>query len=117
MARYLLSQLFQAALVVLFVTLVVAIMLRFSGDPAVAQFQGASAPTAAQLRDIRQAMGLDRPFLVQYGSVLGGLATGDLGTSFRGSTQVSSLIVQAMPPTLLLAFCALLISIVISLPL
>jgi peptide/nickel transport system permease protein len=117
MTRYLLSQLLQAALVVIFVTLVVAIMLRFSGDPAVAQFQGASAPTAEQLRDIRQAMGLDKPFPVQYGSFLLGVLTGDLGTSFRGSTPVSSLIVQAMPPTLLLAFCSLLISIVISLPL
>ncbi|WP_019588523.1 ABC transporter permease [Deinococcus apachensis] len=117
MARYLVSQLLQAVLVVIFVTLVVAIMLRFSGDPAVAQFQGASAPTAEQLKDIRQALGLDQPFIVQYGRFLGGLVTGNLGTSFRGDTPVRALIWQAMPPTLLLALCSLLISILISLPL
>ncbi|MFC4456229.1 ABC transporter permease [Deinococcus sonorensis] len=117
MARYLVSQLLQALLVIVFVTLVVAIMLRFSGDPAVAQFQGASAPTTEQLRDIRKALGLDQPFLVQYGHFLGGIVTGNFGTSFRGSTPVRSLIAQAMPPTLLLAFCSLVISLAISLPL
>ncbi len=117
MARYLISQLLQAVLVVVFVTLVVAVMLRFSGDPAVAQFQGASAPTAEQLRDIRRALGLDQPFLVQYGHFLGGVLTGNFGTSFRGAVPVGALIRQALPPTLLLALCSLLICLAISLPL
>ena len=117
MARYLASQFLQAVLVIIFVTLVVAIMLRFSGDPAVAQFQGASAPTAEQLREIRQAMGLDQPFALQYAHFLGGVLTGDLGTSFRGSRPVGALIRQALPPTALLAVCSLLISLIIALPL
>ncbi len=117
MARYLVSQLLQAVLVIVFVTLVVAIMLRFSGDPAVAQFQGASAPTTEQLREIRRAMGLDRPFIVQYANFLGGVVTGDFGTSFRGGTSVGLLIRQALPPTVILAVCSLLISVVIALPL
>ena len=117
MARYLVSQLLQAVLVVIFVTLVVAVMLRFSGDPAVAQFQGASAPTAEQLQQIRKALGLDQPFSVQYLHFLGGVVTGNFGTSFRGSTPVGSLIWEALPPTLLLAVCSLLISMLISLPL
>lgn len=117
MARYLVSQLLQATLVVVFVTLVVAVMLRFSGDPAVAQFQGASAPTAEQLREIRQALGLNQPFALQYAHFLGGVFTGQLGTSFRGGTPVGQLIGQAMPPTVLLAVCSLAISLIISLPL
>ncbi|ULH17054.1 ABC transporter permease (plasmid) [Deinococcus sp. KNUC1210] len=117
MARYLAAQVFQAILVVLFVTLVVAVMLRFSGDPAVAQFQGASAPTAEQLQQIRQALGLDQPVWLQYLHFLGGILRGDFGTSFRGGTPVGSLITHALPPTLLLAFCSLLLSLVISLPL
>ena len=117
MARYLVSQLLQAVLVIIFVTLVVAVMLRFSGDPAVAQFQGASAPTAEQLREIRKALGLDQPFALQYARFLGGVVTGDFGTSFRGNIPVGSLIRQAMPPTALLAICSLLISLIIALPL
>ncbi len=117
MLRYLAAQVFQAVLVVLFVTLVVAVMLRFSGDPAVAQFQGASAPTAEQLQQIRRAMGLDQPVGVQYLHFLGGVLRGDFGTSFRGGTSVGSLIRQALPPTLLLALCSLLLSLALSLPL
>ena len=117
MARYLVSQFFQAVLVIIFVTLVVAVMLRFSGDPAVAQFQGASAPTAEQLSQIRQALGLDQPFGVQYLHFLGGVVTGDFGTSFRGGRPVGALIRQALPPTALLAVCSLLISVVLALPL
>ncbi|MGY2893860.1 ABC transporter permease [Deinococcus sp. UYEF24] len=117
MLRYLAAQVFQAVLVVIFVTLVVAVMLRFSGDPAVAQFQGASAPTTEQLQQIRKAMGLDQPVGVQYLHFLGGVLRGDFGTSFRGGTPVGSLIRQALPPTLLLAFCSLLLSLALSLPL
>jgi len=115
--RYLAAQLFQAVLVVLFVTLVVAVMLRFSGDPAVAQFQGASAPTAEQLQQIRTALGLDQPVWLQYLHFLGGVLRGDFGTSFRGGTSVGSLIRQALPPTVLLALCSLLLSLALSLPL
>lgn len=117
MLRYLAAQLFQAVLVVLFVTLVVAVMLRFSGDPAVAQFQGASAPTAEQLQQIRTALGLDQPVWLQYLHFLGGVLRGDFGTSFRGGTSVGSLIRQALPPTVLLALCSLLLSLALSLPL
>ena len=117
MLRYLTAQLFQAVLVVLFVTLVVAVMLRFSGDPAVAQFQGASAPTAEQLQQIRTALGLDQPVWLQYLHFLGGVLRGDFGTSFRGGTSVGSLIRQALPPTVLLALCSLLLSLALSLPL
>ena len=117
MLRYLAAQLFQAVLVVLFVTLVVAVMLRYSGDPAVAQFQGASAPTAEQLQQIRTALGLDQPVWLQYLHFLGGVLRGDFGTSFRGGTSVGSLIRQALPPTVLLALCSLLLSLVLSLPL
>jgi peptide/nickel transport system permease protein len=115
--RYLAAQVFQAVLVVIFVTLVVAVMLRFSGDPAVAQFQGASAPTTEQLQQIRKAMGLDQPVGIQYLHFLGGVLHGEFGTSFRGGTSVGSLIRQALPPTLLLAFCSLLLSLALSLPL
>ena len=117
MLRYLAAQLFQAVLVVIFVTLVVAVMLRFSGDPAVAQFQGASAPTAEQLQQIRTALGLDQPVWLQYLHFLGGVLRGDFGTSFRGGTSVGSLIRQALPPTVLLALCSLLLSLALSLPL
>ncbi len=99
------------------VTAFVAFTIRLSGDPAVTLFQGASAPSAEELARIRHALGLDRPFLVQYLDFLKGLFTGDLGRSFRSDQPVSALIAQRMPATLLLASVALLLSLLFSIPL
>lgn len=117
MAKYALSRLLQALFVLVVVTLIVAFTVRLSGDPAVALFQGASAPTKEDLERIRHALGLDRPFIVQYLDFLGGFFTGNLGTSFRGSQPVSQLIAERLPATLLLAVCSMGVSLLLSLPL
>jgi len=115
--RYVISRILQAVLVMIAVTAFVAFTIRLSGDPAVTLFQGASAPSAEELARIRHALGLDRPFLVQYLDFLKGLFTGDLGRSFRSDQPVSALIAQRMPATLLLASVALLLSLFFSIPL
>ncbi len=117
MFRYVISRILQAVLVMIAVTAFVAFTIRLSGDPAVTLFQGASAPSAEELARIRHALGLDRPFLVQYLDFLKGLFTGDLGRSFRSDQPVSALIAQRMPATLLLASVALLLSLFFSIPL
>jgi peptide/nickel transport system permease protein len=117
MTKYAISRLLQALLVVVLVTLIVAYTVRLSGDPAVALFQGASAPTKEDLERIRSALGLDRPFLVQYLDFLGGFFTGDLGTSFRSGQPVAQLIAERLPATLLLAVCSMAISLLLSFPL
>ncbi len=117
MAKYAFSRLLQAIFVLVVVTLIVAFTVRLSGDPAVALFQGASAPTKEDLEHIRHALGLDRPFIVQYLEFLSGFFTGNLGTSFRGSQPVSQLIAERLPATLLLAVCSMAVSLLLSLPL
>ena len=47
----------------------------------------------------REAVGLDRPLLEQYGDFVLGLARGDLGTSFNGGAVVD-IIREALPVTL-----------------
>ena len=54
MLVYTLQRLGQTVFVLLGITLFVAFTVRLSGDPAVALFQGASAPTQAQLEQIRR---------------------------------------------------------------
>jgi peptide/nickel transport system permease protein len=116
MAGFILKRLLQAVFVVLAVTLIVSFAIRLSGDPAV-MLAGGSNITEKDLQNIRQALGLERPFYVQYLSFLQGLLVGDFGRSFMGGTPVSRLIAQSLPATLLLAFVSLLASIVISVPL
>lgn len=117
MLRYTVLRLGQAIFVMLVVTLLVAFAVRLSGDPVVALFQGASAPNKTDLERIRKALGVDRPFVVQYLEFVGGLMTGNLGKSFRNDQPVSALISEKVPGTLVLAASSLIFSIVISVPL
>src|SRR4051794_32518935 len=98
MAGFILKRLLQAVFVVLAVTLIVSFAIRLSGDPAV-MLAGGSNITEKDLQNIRQALGLERPFYVQYLSFLQGLLVGDFGRSFMGGTPVSRLIAQSLPAT------------------
>jgi peptide/nickel transport system permease protein len=63
-----------------------------------------------------QRAGLDRPLLEQYFSWLGSALTGDLGVSFRSGRPVSAVVLERLPATITLAFGALLVALVISIP-
>lgn len=116
MAGFILKRLLQAIFVVLAVTLIVSFAIRLSGDPALMLVSGGNV-TEKDLQNIRQALGLERPFYVQYLSFLKGLLVGDFGRSFMGGTPVAKLIGQALPATFLLAFVSLIGSIILSIPL
>ena len=62
-------------------------------------------------------MGLDRPFLVQYGSWLGKAARGDLGISFTYNAPVTEVIAKNMWPTIYMTIISLSVSILLSVPL
>ncbi len=117
MSGFLIKRLLQAIFVVLVVTLFVAYAVRLSGDPALMLAQGAGSVTEEDLRNIREALGLERPFAVQYFEFLRGAVVGDLGKSFMGGTPVSRLIADALPATLALALVSLFLSVLVSVPL
>src|SRR6202012_5304022 len=85
------------------------------GDPA-AVIAGDQASPAAVER-IRQNLGLDRPFLVQFGSWVWRLLHFDLGTSIFTNLPVASMIRQRIEPTLWLMSLRLVLTIVIAVPL
>lgn len=117
MAGFLFKRLLQAAFVVVLVTLIVAFAVRLTGDPAMMIASGATNITEADLARIREGLGLNEPFLTQYLKTLSGLFTWDFGRSFMGGTPVATLIGNALPATLALAFTAMAVSIVLSIPL
>ena len=117
MGRFLLRRIGLAVFVVLVVTLLVAWAIRLSGDPSVMLAEGAGSITEQDLRNIRAALGLDRPFWAQYAGFVGGMLTGDMGRSFMGGIPVARMIRQALPLTLLLATLSLAASLLISVPL
>ncbi|KQY13710.1 ABC transporter permease [Rhizobium sp. Root482] len=117
MTGFLIKRLLQAIFVVIAITLIVSSAIRLTGDPAMMMFQGGGSMTEDDLARIRAALGTDKPFIVQYLAFLKGLVTLDFGRSFVGGTQVSTLIGNALPATLLLAFISMAVSIVLSIPL
>jgi peptide/nickel transport system permease protein len=71
----------------------------------------------AERLQVTQALGLDKPLIVQYWHFLANALQGDLGTSFVYNQPSISVIMQRLPATLELAFCALVLAIVIGIPL
>jgi peptide/nickel transport system permease protein len=117
MALFLIKRFLQALFVVFAVTLLVAWAVRLSGDPAIMLTGGAGSVTEQDLVNIRNALGLNRPFHEQYLGFLFGLLHGDLGNSFVGGTPVTQLVAKALPATLMLAAAAIFVSITLAVPL
>ena len=66
---------------------------------------------------MQQEMGLDQPFLVQYGTWLERFVRGDMGKSYITDIPVATSFWQALPYTLRMAGAAIMLTLVISLPL
>src|SRR3984893_14031339 len=79
------------------------------GDPAAVIAGDQASP--ADVERIRQSLGLDRPFLVQFGTGLCGILHGDLVTSIFPNLPVASLIAQRIEPTLSLMAITLVLTI------
>ena len=77
-------------------------------------------PEDASQEDIEQltiALGLDQPFIVQYGKYMLDVVQGDFGRSFRYNTDALPLVLERLPATLELAAAAMVIAIIIAIPL
>lgn len=116
MAVYLVRRLVAAVLILLGVSFITFFLLYVLPADPVRQIAGRSA-TAATVESIRRELGLDQPFLVQYGRYLAGLVQGDLGRSYLQRTEVAELIASRLPPTLLLMAAGIAAELVIGLTL
>jgi peptide/nickel transport system permease protein len=90
-------------------------LLRLSGDVALA-IAGEGA-RQADIELIRQTYGLDRPLLVQYFDWLGKIFRGDFGQSIYFKTSVFGLILDKIPTTLWLGFFSILFALGLAIPL
>ncbi len=97
-------------------TLLVFLILHLlPGDPAQIMLFG-SNPTPEQVEALRRSLGLDRPFLEQYGLYLGRLLTGDLGFSYVSHASVATEIFQRVGYTVNLTLFAMLVALAVGIP-
>jgi ABC-type dipeptide/oligopeptide/nickel transport system permease component len=115
MAAYLVQRLWQAALVLVAVSILSFVLIFLSGDPVAALVPLNAHPD--DVDNIRRQYHLDRPIAVQYLLFLGNAARGDLGESFRFRSDALSLVLGRLPNTLLLACTSMLVSMLVSVPL
>ena len=85
------------------------------GDPAAVIAGDQASP--ADVERIRQGLGLDRPFLVQFGTWLWNILHGDLGTSIFTNMPVAAMIAQRIEPTFSLMAITLVLTILVAVPL
>lgn len=87
------------------------------GDPAeVMLTECGNVPTPELLAQTRAELGLDKPFLVQYGDWLGNVLHLDLGMSYSKKVPVADKLLECMGPSIELAAAAFVLMLVISVP-
>ncbi len=115
MRTYLIQRLVALVPVLLVVATVVFLLVRLTpGDPA-AVILGDQA-SAEAVRELRTRLGLDDPLMVQYGRWLANAARGDMGKSLFFDQPVTSIILERVEPTVLLALYGLLVGTVLGVP-
>ena len=116
MASYILRRVLATLPVMAIVAFFVFSLLYIApGDPAAVIAGDQASP--ADVERIRQSLGLDQPFLVQFWTWLWRILHGDLGTSIFTNLPVSALIAQRIEPTVSLMALTLVLTIFIAVPL
>jgi len=114
MSKYISKRLLEIIPVLFIITFVVFILVYHAGDPV-----SMMLPEDASQEDresLREALGLNEPFLVQYGSFLKDISTGNFGVSTRYNTEALPLVLDRLPATFELAGAAMLVALIISIP-
>lgn len=115
MGGYIFKRLGLALAVAVAVSMIAFLLLRLSGDPAIA-IAGEGA-RAADIELVRKTYGFDRPLPVQYVDWLGKTLRGDLGESIYFKQPAAPLILAKLQVTMVLALWSIVFALAISLPL
>src|SRR3990170_4613796 len=106
MRSYLLRRLWQSAVTLVGVSILVFVILRvIPGDPA-KMLLPEGAPQSA-VEELNRHLGLRRPIYVQYGLFLRSVVRGDFGQSFQYRSPALTVVVERLPATLQLTLAAM----------
>ena len=115
MLRYLLNRFSHAAIVMLVVSLAVFFVMYKAGDPV--ELLLPPDATQKQVEDMREYLGLNEPFFVQYGVFLKNALQGDVGKSFIYGQSALDVVLERLPATLELATFAMILAVGLGIPL
>ena len=114
MIAFVVRRILQGILVMLVVGLIAFSLFNFVGDPVSLMLPPEA--TQADRDQMRGALGLDKPFYMQFATFIGNALHGNFGISLRLGRPVSTLLVERLPATLELAMTAALIGLFVGIP-
>ena len=118
MKKYVLHRFLQLIPVLIGITFLSFAMMRVAGSDAITELYGDKGAVAQEIIDAKRAeLGLDKPFLTQYLSWVGGMMRGDMGVSYVSGKDVFQTFISKLPATLLLTALSMVMTVVISIPL
>ncbi|TLS54043.1 ABC transporter permease [Paenibacillus antri] len=115
MRAYLLKYIMQFIPVLFIISSVIFALLYLTGDPVALMISDQATPE--QIAELRESLGLNRPFYVQYGIYMLNLLQGDFGISYVYREDALTIVLERLPSTLLLGSASIAFAIVISVPL
>lgn len=119
MKKYIGLRLLQLIPIIIGITFVsFGLMQTAAGDAVDAIYDNASSGVTEQVKaEKRVELGLDKPFLIQYGNWLKGVASGDMGSSYISHKPVFETFISKLPATIYLTITSMVLTIFISIPL
>jgi peptide/nickel transport system permease protein len=115
MAAYLIRRLWQMVPTLFGVVLLVFLLFKaWGGDPA--EILGGLNATPAQIDAIREQLGLNRPWWVQFGIFLQQIVTFDWGRSWATNESVANLFATRLPATLTVMLPILVLDALLAIP-
>ena len=115
MTTYVLRRVLYTIPVLVGITLVTFLFLRFTGDPCTALL--GERFSEARCAEVKARYGLDQPLWVQYARYVGRLARGDLGDSIITKRAIAAELRLVFPATIELALAAMVLATLVGIPL
>ena len=110
MTAFVVRRLIQALLVMLVVALIAFLLFNYVGDP-INNMVGQDT-SAEQREQLREQLGLNDPFYMQFANFVGRILEGNFGRSYRQSRPVEEMIADYLPATLELAVVSAVLALV-----
>lgn len=118
MKKYILKRILWLIPIMLVISFIAFSLMYLSpGDPVMIYLsQGGDSPNPEAVAALREKLGLDAPFWVQYGRWIVNALHGDLGTSIFTGNAVSQEIATYFPNTIKLTFLSIFMALLVAIP-
>ena len=114
MIAFIVHRLFQSVVVMLSVALIAFSLFRYVGDP-INNMVGQET-TIEEREELKERLGLNDGFLLQFARFAKGAAQGEFGFSYQHRRPVSELLAERLPATLELSLVSALIALLVGVP-